>query len=365
MSKVCVGIICGGRSLEHEVSLSSAMYIAKTIDKKRFDVIIIWIDQQGHWHIKNMDVDCFSCQDFNESVSIVLTNSSQKFFFHSKHINTILKLDVIFPIIHGTLGEDGALQGLLNIIDLPFVGSDILGSSISMNKDIAKCLLRDAGLSIVPFKTFLEHDKCNINFDNLVSTFGLPFFVKPVNQGSSIGVSKVLNYESFTKSLNIAFSLSHKILIEPAIIGREIECAALGNENPEISVCGEVFVKNDSFYTYYHKYIEFDNVKNIIPAKIDDIISDEIRYIAFRAFQILNCSGMARIGFFINLSDNKIFVNEVNTLPGFTNVSMYVKLWEATGLNAKTLITKLIELALDMYNKKKIHSLNSINNNFH
>lgn len=361
MSKLCVGIVCGGRSLERQVSLSSAIRIIQFIDKIRFDVAIIWIDQKGcWWYVKDVDSDFFSYCETNESIFVLLERCPQRFILSSAHVNTILKIDVIFPIIHGTLGEDGALQGFLRMIDLPFVGSDVLGSSISMNKDIAKCLLRDSGLSVVPFKTFRVYDRKNIHFDSLVSDFGLPLFIKPVNQGSSIGVSKIIDYTDFIEALNIAFSVSHKILVEPAIIGREIECAVLGNDNPEISVCGEIILRGNGFYTYYDKYLEFDNVQSVIPAALDNVTSKEIRYIAFRAFQILNCFGMARIDFFISSSNNKIFINEVNTVPGFTDISMYVKLWEATGLNLQTLITRLIELALEMHDKRS--QINCINN---
>ncbi|URJ29925.1 D-alanine--D-alanine ligase [Blochmannia endosymbiont of Camponotus sp.] len=351
MSKLCIGIICGGRSLEHEISLKSAMCIAQSIDKYRFEAIILWIDKKGCWHLKNINFDTLFCYEDDTYLSILLQNYPHCFSSSSKKINDLLKFDVIFPIIHGSLGEDGALQGLLCMMNVPFVGSHILSSSIGMDKDVSKRLLRDSGLSVVPFRTFLANNQHNIDFDDLVSTFRLPFFVKPVNQGSSIGVSKVTNRKNFNQALEKAFYFSHKILIEPAIIGRELECAVLGNNNPEISVCGEIILSNDNFYTYYDKYIAHD-VQMLIPALVNDLISDEIRNIALRAFQVLNCSGMARVDFFLT-SDNQIFVNEVNTLPGFTYDSMYPKLWEKSGLNFQKLITKLIELALDLHDKNK------------
>lgn len=361
MPKLRVGIICGGRSLEHEVSLRSAIYIAQCIDKRRFDAVIIWIDYTGCWHIKDLNSNCFSYYINNEYISIFLKKCPQQFFVCSKNTNISLKFDVIFPVVHGTIGEDGSLQGLLRIIDIPFVGSDVSGSAIGMDKDISKRLLRDAGLSVVPFKTFLFYEKCCIDFENLVFTFGLPFFIKPANQGSSIGVSKITNYKNFIEALNVAFSCSDKILIEPIVLGREIECAVLGNDNPEVSVCGEIIVKDDNFYTYYDKYINPENAQSIIPAEISSVISDKIRYVAFRAFQVLNCSGMARVDVFLNASGDQIFVNEINTLPGFTDTSMYIKLWEATGLNIQTLITRLIDLAVDMYDKRnRVACINKI-----
>ncbi|WP_443092749.1 D-alanine--D-alanine ligase family protein [Candidatus Blochmannia sp. SNP] len=351
MSKLCIGIICGGRSLEHEISLKSAMCIAQSIDKCRFEAIILWIDKKGCWHLKNINFDTLFCCKDDTYISILLQNYPHRFSSNTKHINDFIKFDVIFPVIHGTLGEDGALQGLLCMMNIPFVGSHILSSSIGMDKDVSKRLLRDAGLSVVPFKTFLVNDQHNIDFDDLVSTFRLPFFVKPVNQGSSIGVSKVTNRKYFNQALAKAFYFSHKILIESAIIGREIECAVLGNDSPETSVCGEIILKHNNFYTYYDKYIAQD-VRIQIPALVNDLISDEIRSITLRAFQVLSCAGMARVDVFLT-SDNQIFVNEVNTLPGFTYNSMYPKLWEISGLSFQKLITKLIELALDLHDKNK------------
>lgn len=354
MSKLNVGIICGGRSVEREISLKSAIRLVEYIDKRRFDVIVIWIDSTGCWFVKDVYSDNFFSYVNGEYISILLKQCPQKFIFRSKNKDVVLTLDIIFPIVHGTFGEDGSLQGLLRIMDIPFVGSDVLSSSIGMNKDISKCLLRDAGLSVLPFKTFMLQDKYNLSFDDLVSTFGLPFFVKPVDQGSSIGVSKVLNDKDFYKAINTAFSFSHKILIEPAITGKEIECAVLGNDYPEISVCGEIVLEDNNFYTYYNKYMTFaGNVHSIIPANIDIVMSNKIRYLAFRAFQVLHCSGMARIDFFLNALNHEVFINEVNTLPGFTDTSMYVKLWEASGLNLQTLITKLIELSLERYTQRK------------
>lgn len=355
MSKLCVGIICGGRSLEHEISLRSAVRIVQYIDRRRFDVSIIWINRQGCWYMQDIKSDHFLSYFRDQCISVVLKECPQSFFYCDKNMRNVqLKCDVIFPIIHGTSGEDGTLQGFLRVMDIPFVGSDVLGSSISMNKDVSKCLLRDAGILVVPSKTFFLYDRHHINFDSLVSMFGLPFFLKPVNQGSSIGVSKITNYENFLSAIDVAFSVSHKILVERMIVGKEIECAVLGNDNPEVSVCGEIVLKGENFYAYYDKYIDSENIEMTVPANISNVMSEKIRYIAYRAFQVLHCVGMARVDFFWNVFDDNIFLNEVNTLPGFTDTSMYVRLWEATGLNLQKLITRLIELALDMYDKRNI-----------
>lgn len=347
LSKLRVGIICGGCSTEHEVSLQSAMYIEQYIDKSRFETLIVWVNKKGNWYIiKKKDFSCLSNYKQDECIPILLRKNSNQFNFYS---HNLLKLDVVFPIIHGALGEDGSLQGFLRIINVPYVGSDVLGSAICINKDITKFFLHNSGLSVVPFKTFLFNEKSNINFYNILDIFGLPLFIKPVDQGSSIGGSKVNNEHDFYKAVNIAFSYSYKVLIEPFITGRELECAVLGGNNPQASLCGEVVLKNTHFYTYNDKYTE-NASKIVIPASIDTRNSDKIRNIAVQAFQILRCFGMARVDVFLT-EDNKVLINEVNTVPGFTSVSMYPKLWEATGLNKKELLTTLIELALDRFFK--------------
>ncbi|CAD83163.1 D-alanine:D-alanine ligase A [Candidatus Blochmanniella floridana] len=350
-SKLRVGLVCGGCSLEHEVSLKSAIYIMKYINKRFFEVVVLWISKQGDWYIvenDDMHIDFFvNKENLHKCMPILMFSSGNRCF---EYINNILSLDVIFPIIHGALGEDGSLQGLLRLMNLPYVGSDVLGSAICMDKDITKRLLRDSGLSITPFRTFLAHEKKKLKFLNFADMFGLPFFVKPVNQGSSIGVAKVNDDYSFHSALDIAFFYSHKIIIESCIAGRELECAVLGNnENPITSVCGEIIKKNDDFYTYCDKYVDH-NSEIVIPAVLEKSVSSKIRSIAIRVFQILNCFGMARVDIFL-FGKDRIIINEVNTLPGFTSDSMYLKLWQATGINISTLLTRLIMLALDRYYK--------------
>lgn len=347
--KLSVGIVCGGCSPEHEVSLQSAEYIVQSIDSSMFEVIVLWINKKGNWFfVNNRRITFSSYYDKNKYIPLRLTWCVNQFCFYYYNNNgkNFLKIDVIFPVIHGKIGEDGSIQGFLNIINLPYVGSDILGSSICMNKDITKCLLRDAGLPVVKFKIVLAKDKQrdSINFFNIIQDFGLPLFVKPVDQGSSIGVSKIDNYNSFNRALDIAFSYSNRIIIEPCVVGRELECAILGNKNPIASMCGEIILKKNKFYTYYDKYIECDE-KIVIPAVIDNVLSNRIRCIAIQAFQVLHCLGMARVDLFLT-KDDQIWVNEVNTMPGFTKTSMYPRLWEYNGLETSKLITKLLELAL-------------------
>lgn len=344
--KLRVGIICGGRSEEHVVSVRSAMYIDQFIDKDRFETLILWIDKQGAWYLIEKKFSKISTWKKHRYLPILfLENSNQAYFY----FNNLLKIDVIFPIIHGNLGEDGSLQGFLRIVNVPYVGSDVLGSAICMNKVITKHLLYSSGLPIIPFKTFSFDERYKINFHNIADVFGLPLFIKPVNQGSSIGVSKVDNLNNFFKALDIAFFYSHSIIIEPCIIGRELECAVLGGSVPKASLCGEIILKNNNFYTYHDKYIQH-NSKIVIPAVIDHLNSDKIRHIAIQAFHVLHCFGMARVDVFLT-ENNEIYINEINTLPGFTNTSMYPKLWEATGLTVTTLLTELIELSLNRHSK--------------
>lgn len=254
---------------------------------------------------------------------------------------------MIFPIIHGTLGEDGALQGLLKILELPFVGSDVLSSAICMDKDITKRLLQAAGIAVAPFLTVQAYNPNEYNFQEVQDILGLPLFIKPANQGSSVGVSKVENEQEFLIALDEAFKYDNKVLIEKSIKGREIECAVLGNYAPQASVCGEVIVKTD-FYSYDAKYIDNQSSEVVIPAIISEQASQKIREISIKAFKVLGCLGLARVDFFLTEYD-EIILNEVNTLPGFTNNSMYPKLWEASGIGYAELITKLIELALERH----------------
>ncbi|SNC58644.1 D-alanine--D-alanine ligase [Sodalis endosymbiont of Henestaris halophilus] len=351
MAKIRVGVIFGGCSLEHEVSLQSAKNIVDAIDRQQFDVILLGIDKYGIWHLH--DAKDYLLHD-NNPVRIALNINARKIalwpgcrqyqFMHTERPYDLIQLDVIFPIVHGTPGEDGSLQGLLRMTNIPYVGSDVLSSAISMDKDIAKRLLRDAGLKVAPFLTFNRTKHAHIQFEEITATLGLPLFIKPANQGSSIGVSKVTDRESFEQALSLAFSFDHKVLVETAIVGRELECAVLGNDEPETSICGEV-VLSGGFYSYHTKYCNSARVQVMIPADISQKISDEIRRTALQAFIILNCTGMARVDVFL-ISDGRVVINEVNTLPGFSNISMYPKLWQASGLSCTNLITRLIELAL-------------------
>ncbi len=354
MRKIRVGLIFGGKSAEHEVSLQSARNIVNALDKQRFDVSLIGIDKQGQWHASDLDGFLLNADDparialhrSGRGIALVPGSDAQP-LRPLAPAQALDQIDVVFPIVHGTLGEDGSLQGLLRMANLPFVGSGVLGSAVAMDKDVAKRLLRDAGLEIAPFTCFTHATAGRADFAALVERFGLPLFVKPANQGSSVGVSKVHDAAEFAAALQLALSYDHKALVEAAIAGREIECAVLGNEQPQASICGEVVV-HDAFYSYDTKYISEDGAEVVVPAAIDAQTQQRIQDVALRAYRALECAGLARVDVFLT-ADERIIVNEINTLPGFTRISMYPKLWEASGLSYRELITRLIELALERH----------------
>ena len=352
MKKLRVGIIFGGKSAEHEVSLQSAKNIIDAIDKTKFDVTLLGIDKQGAWHINDASNYLLNAENpalialnrSNKSVALIPGQTQQQ-VIESQSAHALTQLDVIFPIVHGTLEEDGSLQGLLRMANIPFVGSSVLGSAVSMDKDVTKRLLRDAGLLVAPFVTLNRANRQHHSFASVSHTLGLPLFIKPANQGSSVGVSKVRNDAEFQQAVELAFQFDHKVLVEAAIVGREIECAVLGNDHPKASVCGEI-VLSDEFYSYDTKYINEQGALVRAPADLTPEINEKIQRIALQAFQALECQGMARVDVFLT-PDDDVIINEVNTLPGFTNISMYPKLWQASGLSYTDLITALIELALE------------------
>lgn len=315
--KINVGILFGGKSAEHEVSLRSAENVIKAIDKKKYNIVPIKIEKDGRWTGANQE-------NLNELV------------------------DVVFPVLHGPFGEDGTVQGLLKLAGVPFVGAGVLGSAVGMDKDAMKRLLRDAGL---PIAKFLVHSVRGVNFEEVVNELGLPFFVKPANLGSSVGVHKVHNEAEFANAIQDAFQYDTKIIIEEFIEGREIECSILGNENPIASLPGEV-IPTHEFYSYTAKYIDENGATFGIPAKLPENIIKEVQRLAIETFKALCCEGMGRVDFFLR-PDGKVIVNEINTIPGFTSISMYPKLWEVSGISGAELIDKLIQLAIKRFEKEQ------------
>ncbi|MBU2703734.1 D-alanine-D-alanine ligase [Sporomusaceae bacterium BoRhaA] len=358
MKKINLGILFGGRSTEHEVSLQSAKNVIDALDKNKYDITLIGIDKSGRWYLNDSsqfllnssNPKLIALNKTNKNVALVLGTESEQLVCVSD-IKLRENIDVVFPILHGPYGEDGTVQGLLKLANLPFVGAGVLGSAIGMDKDVTKRLLRDEGVPIARFVVVHAWEREKFNFISTSRELGLPLFIKPANTGSSVGVSKVENETDFENALDKAFEFDNKVLIEEFIQGREIECAVLGNEVPIASGVGEVITQRD-FYSYEAKYIDENGALLEIPANIPVKIVEAIQEMATKTFKILCCEGMARVDFFLT-KGNKLIVNEVNTIPGFTNISMYPKLWEISGISYSQLIDRLIQLALDRHARDK------------
>jgi D-alanine-D-alanine ligase len=375
-----VGILCGGKSAEHEVSLQSAKNVYDAIDREKYNPLLIGIDKTGKWLYHGESAgDFFLNPDDPKTIRInpdsaelilrpasaggLLVSRGPSFSvgpaeggeprpaipaeFSTRH------LDVIFPILHGPFGEDGTVQGLLKLADIPFVGAGVLGSAVGMDKDVMKRLLRDGGVPIGKFLVLRSREKIP-SFAELCSYLGSPVFVKPANMGSSVGVSKVQDEDQYRAAVTEAFRYDTKLVLEEFIPGREIECSVLGAEGiqqPAASLPGEIRANRD-FYSYEAKYIDADGASLEIPAKLDDRILMEVKTLAVKTFQVLECQGLARVDFFLK-EDGAVLVNEINTMPGFTKISMYPKLWEASGIPYRELISRLIELAVERFNAER------------
>lgn len=356
--KIRVGVLFGGKSAEHEISLLSAKSVIEAMDKQKYEVVLIGINKSGEWFLHE-DLDrcllnagnakLIQLQKAQENVALVpkeignpLVSLSGKGLDHP--------LDVIFPVLHGTFGEDGTVQGLLKLANIPFVGAGVLASAVSMDKDVMKRLLRDAGIPIAKFVTLTKTSLKTLNFEQIKQDLGLPLFIKPANLGSSVGVSKVKTEKEFYEKVDFAFQYDHKILIEEFIPGREIECSVLGNEEPKASLPGEVIPQHE-FYSYEAKYLDVNGALFEIPAKLSDEEIKTIQTLSIQTYQALCCEGMARVDMFLQ-KNGRIVLNEINTIPGFTSISMYPKMWAASGLAYPDLIDRLIELALDRFKKE-------------
>lgn len=355
--KINIAVLFGGKSAEHEVSVQSAKNIVRALDKHKYDVTLVGIDKNGAWLPFN-EPRLFSSkrillgeQQTSGGTNIVAYNTHGEFLKRDATNVKTRKIDVVFPILHGSFGEDGTIQGLLKLANVPFVGAGVLGSAVGMDKDVMKRLLQDAGLPIPKFLVYRKNDEKKIIFEKVKRKLGLPFFVKPANLGSSVGITKVHDKLEFTTALDSAFLYDNKIIVEKYIEGKEIECSVLGNEEPIASVCGEV-VPSHEFYSYEAKYLDEKGASLFIPAAIPSRISKKIQALAVKVFKVLCCEGMARVDFFVT-RDNNIIVNEINTIPGFTSISMYPKLWEASGIPYAKLINTLIELAIDRFDKEQ------------
>jgi len=346
-----VGVLFGGQSAEHEVSLQSARNVIDAIDPKKYQVVLLGIDRAGRWNLESStrfltnpdDPRRIQLGEGGEDVALVPGERSDLMRLAEGGLEE--PLDVIFPVLHGPLGEDGTVQGLLRLANIPFVGSGVLGSAVAMDKDVAKRLLRDSGIPVAEWVTLHRRGTARPVFGELTDRLGLPLFVKPANMGSSVGVHRVADEDAFESALKDAFAYDRKVLVEEEIDGREIECAVLGNEAPLVSIPGEIVPRHD-FYSYEAKYLDEDGADLMIPADLSDGDTRRVQDLAIRTFQTLCCEGMARVDFFLE-PGGRLLVNELNSIPGFTRISMYPKLWKATGLGYSALIDRLIELALE------------------
>ena len=360
--KIKIGVLYGGRSGEHNVSLCSGASVVRALDQNKYEVTAIGIDRDGRWYVQDKP-EILPDKDFGQILSLkkrgkwLVNHFEQENKLHIYNIenkNEEVVIDIVFPVLHGTYGEDGTLQGLLELAMVPYIGADVAGSAVGMDKDIAKRLLNQAGIPVVPSLTISKHqwqDNPGIIIRDALSKLGMTLFVKPLCTGSSVGVKKVKEKELLPKAIDFAFQFDTRIMIEKAIDCREIECAVLGNENPAASILGEI-IPNHEFYSYEAKYIDPNGATMKIPVDIDVNLAGRIRKTAVQGYMALACSSLARVDFFLDKKTNEFYLNEINTLPGFTSISMYPKLWEATGLKYSDLLDKLIALALERHRNK-------------
>jgi len=351
-----LAILCGGQTTEHNISIISAKNIAAGFDKKRYRIYVVYINHQGEWWLID-DVDAFiketppalckaghamqvtlSFGDKNRPLQI-LGNPKKTF-----------QIDCFFPVFHGPMGEDGTMQGLLELLQQPYIGPGVLGCALSMHKGVAKELMLLHDLPVVPWVEIRHHELRQINYETLAKEFGETLFIKPVHLGSSVGIHKVSNENEWQSAIEDAFRYDDSVLVETAIEGRELECAVLGNENPQASLPAEIITSHE-FYTYDAKYIDPKGAETIAVADVPEDIQTQVREYAIQTFDVLRCVGMLRVDFFLQ-DDGQVFINEVNPIPGFTDISMYPKMWEASGLAYSELLNTLVRLALEHYQKQ-------------
>ncbi len=344
MKKVRVGVVFGGRSGEHEISIRSAESVLRALDRSRYEVIPIGITKGGKWLRAREALSLTSPEEeiqqtFQSGMAVVMAPEP------TDHAS----LDVVFPILHGPFGEDGTIQGLLELAGVPYVGAGVLGSALGMDKDVMKRLLRDAGLPIVDYWKLLAAET-----DTFVKEHGAtlpyPVFVKPANLGSSVGITRVASAEGLRQAIDEASEYDRKIIVERGVVAREIELSVLGNDDPTVSVPGEVLPAGE-FYDYRAKYLD-DDAKLIIPAVLEEAEAREAQRLALETFDALECSGLARVDLFLEQETNQFFVNEINTLPGFTSISQYPRLWEASGVSFPDLVDRLIQLAIERHQER-------------
>lgn len=347
MGKIKLGVIFGGTSSEHEVSIVSGTSVIKNLNKEKYEIYPIYINKNGEWFKYT-----YQNQEFRVGDEIIGKEKIDNICEYLK------KLDIVFPVLHGLGGEDGTIQGLLELLKIPYVGTRVLGSSICMDKAYTKLIFEKAAIPQAEYVyirkneddyIFIEKDfteeKCDIYelIQKITEKIEFPMFIKPSNSGSSVGINRANNALELAKAIEYASNYDNKILIEEKINGREIECAVLGNEEVEASCLGEILAAEE-FYTFSAKYQNQES-KTVMPADLPENLSNEVRNLAKKAYKAADCKGLSRVDFFVDDKNNKIYINEINTMPGFTQISMYPKLWEKSGMKYTELLDKLISLA--------------------
>lgn len=361
--KIRVAIMFGGRSGEHEVSIVSATNVFKALDKDKYDVQLVGIDKKGRWLLTEQATMLAHSQNprllnlnkMNETVSMVPYQADQSLVPVAGGGKSVSTFDVVFPVLHGTYGEDGTMQGLLELADVAYVGSGVLGSSVGMDKDVARRLLVAAGIPCVATQVIRKSEwaKNSTALMARVKELGFPCFVKPANAGSSVGVHKIKSEAEMREKIEDSFRYDTKILLEKGVAARELEIAVLGHNDPKASIVGEI-IPNHEFYSYEAKYIDENGADLKIPAEnVDAAIVKKMQELAVQAFKVLELSGMARVDFFLDRNTGELFLNEVNTIPGFTQISMYPKLWMASGMTYSGLLDELIKLAIERHEEKR------------
>lgn len=355
--KIRVAVLAGARSTEHEVSLVSAYNIAKAINRDKYDVYVVGISKNGVWRQYDTEnfvehpesVGSVKLVDTAISGRLAVTQNSSKFYDIDAGGSVAFECDVIFPAVLGNYAEDGTMQGLLRMMDVPFTTPDVLGSAVGMDKDVAYRLMRDAGIKVAQFITIRQHIQPK-SFQEYCEQLGSDvLFVKPANTGSSVGVSRVTNQQEFEKAMALAFKYDVKTIIQAGVIGREVEISVMGNFGGQsTSVIGEIVEKQqDDFYSYNNKYIHSTNVELIAPADLSEDMVREIKTLALKVCDVLECEGFGRVDFLVD--DSGIYVNEINTMPGFTSISMFPRLWGISGVDYPELVEKLLEYAIERH----------------
>jgi len=357
--KVRVLVLAGARSTEHEVSLVSAYNIVQAINRDAYEVYVVGISPDGIWKqydaehfVDNPgDVGAIKLADQAISGRLAMTQHSRAFYDIDNGGKVVFECDVVFPAVLGNYAEDGTMQGLLRMMDVPFTTADVLGSAVGMDKDVAYRLLRDAGLNVARFITVRKNGK-QLAFKNVMQQLDADvLFVKPSNAGSSVGVSRVTNDDEYMNALDLAYQYDTKVVLQQGIIGREVEISVIGNIGTQTtSAIGEIIEKEaDDFYSYENKYIHSDKVDLVAPAELSEAVESEIHRVAIQVCEALECEGFGRVDFFID-ADNNVYVNEINTMPGFTSISMFPRLWGVAGVDYPTLVDRLLTIAVEKHN---------------